>query len=174
MIFELILFFLIVFLLLVLSMVWPPDSPWAPWWRTSKKTARAMCKLAKVSKNDVVFDLGCGDGTSILVATEEFGAKAVGIEIDPLRFFIAKLRIRLAGQSKFVTIKRANFFDEDLSKASVVFIYLVPKTLKQLKPKFLRELKPNTHIVSFKYTMDFPLVAEDKKYKIYLYKLPPN
>lgn len=171
MVFELALFFLIVFLFFVLSMVWPPDSPWAPWWRTSKKTAIKMCHLAKVNKNDIVFDLGSGDGESLIVASNEFGARGVGIEIDPLRFIVSKLRIKFSGLSNKIKIKKANFFDEDLSKATVVFVYLVPKTLKKLKPKFLKELKSGTRIVSFRYNMDFPLKNEDKNFKLYLYKI---
>jgi len=65
----------IIFLLLMLSAVWPPDSPWAPWWRTSQKTARAICKLAKVKKGDLIYDLGSGDGTALMIAAKEFGAK---------------------------------------------------------------------------------------------------
>lgn len=81
------------FLFLLLSMFWPPDSPWAPWWRTNKKTARAMCRLAKIDKEDIVYDLGSGTGTALGVAAKEFGASGVGIEIDPLRFIISTLMI---------------------------------------------------------------------------------
>ena len=168
-IFNLFLFIIIVFLFLVLSMIWPPDSPWAPWWRTNSKTARAMCSLAKVSKNDVIYDLGSGDGTALLVACKEFGAKGVGIEIDPLRVFISKLRIKFNNLSKDIAIIRKNFFDVDISNATVIFIYLVPKTLNKLKPKFLKELKPGTRIVSFRYKMDLPLKSYDKNYNINLY-----
>ena len=88
------LLFAIIFLLIVLSMVWPPDSPWAPWWRTSKTIARAACKLAKVKSDDVVYELGSGEGNVLLVAAQEFGARGVGIEIDPLRVFLSKLFIK--------------------------------------------------------------------------------
>lgn len=162
----------IVFLFLILSMVWPPDSPWAPWWRTSQKTAQAMCRLAKINKNDVVYDLGSGDGTTLIVAAKEFGARGVGIEIDPLRAFVSTLMIRIIRVSDKMVIKRKNFFEEDLSEASVVFVYLVPKTLEKLRRKFLKELKPGTRLVSFKYEIDLPLVFFDKKSQIRLYQIP--
>lgn len=169
-IFNLLLFIIIVFLFLVLSMVWPPDSPWAPWWRTNSKTARAMCGLAKITKNDIIYDLGSGDGTALIIAAKEFGARGVGIEIDPLRYFISTLMIRIIRVQNRITIKRKNFFNEDLSPATVIFVYLVPKTLDKLKPKFLKELKPGTRIVSLRYKMDLPLKSHDKNYNINLYE----
>lgn len=161
----------IVFLLIILSMIWPPDSPWAPWWRTSKETARAMCRLAKVEKDDIVYDLGSGDGTALIVAAAEFGAKGVGIEIDPLRVFLSKILILLNGTSKRVKVKRDNFFKVDILEASVVFVYLVPKALERLRPKLLKELKPGTRVVSYRYEIDLPLIDFDKKSQIRLYKI---
>lgn len=170
-VFNLLLFAIIIFLFILLSWVWPPDSPWAPWWRTNSKTARKMCRLAKINKNDVIYDLGSGDATALLVANREFGAKGVGIEIDPLRVFISKIRIKINNSEKDITIIRRNFFDVDISKATVIFVYLVPKTLNKLKQKFLKELKPGTRIISFRYEMDLPLKARNKNYKINLYEV---
>lgn len=141
----------ILFLLLVLSMIWPPDSPWAPWWQTDKKTARKMCRLAKVKSGDVVFDLGSGDGTSLIVAAKEFKARGVGIEVDPLRILLSKFFVRIQNLGNKVVIKKNNFFKEDISSANVVFMYLVPKTLYRLKKKLLSELKPGTRIVTVTY-----------------------
>lgn len=151
-------------------MVWPPDSPWAPWWRTNKKTASAICKLAKIKDGDVVYDLGCGDG-EVLLLCGKIGAKGVGVEIDPLRYFAAKIRIKINGLSKKISIKRKNFFNEDISKASVIIVYLVPKTLEKLMPKFKKELKKGTRIVSFRYEMSLPTRNEDKKNKLFLYTI---
>ncbi len=168
--FNVILLGIIVFLFLLLSAVWPPDSPWAPWWRTSKKIARIMCKLAKVSKKDIVYDLGCGDGTALSIAAKEFGSQGIGIEIDQLRFLIARLRIKFNGLSKNVKIVRNNFFKEDFSDATVIFVTLVPKALHRLMPEFKQELKPGTRIVSYVYKMDLPILAEDKKNEVYAYR----
>src|SRR5436305_1341896 len=92
--------FNLIILLFLLSMVWPPDSPWSPWWQTSKRIARIQCKLAKIGKHDVVYDLGSGDGTALIAAAREFGARGVGVEIDPARVFYSKIAIMLNGVAK--------------------------------------------------------------------------
>lgn len=172
--FDLILIILIIFLLLLLSMVWPPDSPWSPWWRTSDKGIREAFKLAGVKNTDVIYDLGSGDGRTLIIAAKEFGARAVGVEIDPLRFYISKLLIMLNGLSDKVEVRKENFLESDFSDATIIFVYLVPKALKKLKPKFL-ELKKETRIVSINY--EAPLkevrsIDHEGKYKIRLYKTP--
>lgn len=168
---NIVLLVIIVFLLIILSMVWPPDSPWSPWWRTNKKIARAMCKLAKAGKSDIVYDLGSGDGTALIVAAKEFGAKGVGIEIDLLRTWISTLMIRIVRVQDKVTIKRKNFFDIDISQASIIFVYLVPKALGRLLSKFKKELKPGTRIVSYRYQINLPLKKYDKENNIRLYMI---
>lgn len=170
--FNLLLLVIIIFLLIILSWVWPPDSPWAPWWKTDEKTARAMCKLAKIGKKDIVYELGSGDGTALSVIVSEFKANGVGVEIDPLRFYISKVRIHLKGIENKVKLIRGNFFKQDISKATVIFVYLVPKAFSRLKPKFLRELKPGTRIISLRYEMDLPLAKKDKNHKLFLYTIP--
>lgn len=151
-------------------MVWPPDSPWAPWWRTSKKIAIRMCKLAKVKRNDIVYELGSGDADA-LITSSQVAAKGVGIEIDPLRYLISKLKVRLSKREKKVMIIRGNFFDENISEATVVFVYLVPKTLDKLIPKFKKELKKGTRIVSYRYEMKLKETGRDKDQELYLYTI---
>lgn len=168
-VFNLILLGVIILLLMILSWVWPPDSPWSPWWRTNKRTARAMCELAKVGKEDIVYDLGSGDGTALRVAVKEFGAKGVGIEIDLLRFFISSMLLHSNKLSDKVQIRRKNFFDVDISDATVIFVYLVPKALNRLLPKFKKELKKGTRIVSYRYEINLPLKKYDKENDIRLY-----
>ena len=169
--FNLILFLIIVFLLILLSWFWPPDSPWTPWWRTNKKVARAMCLLAKINKKDVIYDLGSGTGTALIVAACEFGANGVGVEIDPLRYLISKIKVKLNNLSNKITITKQNFYDVNISKASIIFVYLVPRVLEKLKSKFLRELKPGTRIISYRYKINLPLKLYDKANDIYLYKI---
>lgn len=156
-------------------MVWPPDSPWSPWWRTSDKAIREAFKLAGVKSSDIVYDLGSGDGRTLIVAAKEFGARAVGIEIDPLRFYISKILILFNGLSNRIEVRRENFLKSNFSNASVIFVYLVPKALARLRPKFLKELKKGTKIVSIKYEADLPIirsVSYESKYKIILYRTP--
>lgn len=150
-------------------MLWPPDSPWAPWWRTSDKIAQKTCELAQVKKGDVIFELGSGDAQTLITAVKQFQAEGVGIEIDPFRSAVSKLRIKAGGLSKKIKIIRGNFFDQDLSKADVVFVYLVPKTLDKLLPKFRKELKKGTKIVSYKYAMKIQEKHFDKKAELFLY-----
>lgn len=160
----------IVLLLVFLTLVWPPDSPWSPWWRTNKKVARAACRLAGVSKKDTVYELGSGDGEFILVAAKEFNAKkAAGIEIEHIRHFLSKIRLSLSNRNgiKFI---RKNFYDVDLSSATIVYVYLVPRALNKLLPKLKKELKPGTKIVSYKYKMKLKVVRKNKENKLYLYK----
>lgn len=168
---NVVLLLIIGFLLLLLSMFWPPDSPWAPWWKIDKKTARAVCRFANISSKDIVYELGSGDGTFLDIAAKEFGAKGVGIEIDPLRYLFSKIRFKINGLNKKIKIIKKNFHDVDISSASVIFVYLVPRALGRLKPKFLKELKKGTPIISLKYKMNLPLIKQDKKNKLYLYKI---
>ena len=165
-------FVVIVILLFLLSMLWPPDSPWSPWWRTNHKIASAQCKLAKVTKKDVIYDLGCGDGTLLITAVEEYGARGVGIEIDPARVFIARVRVWFKRLGNKISIERKDFFAIDISEATVVVMYLIPKTLGRLKPKLLKELKPGTRIVTFVYKIDLPMIAKDEKNEVYVYEIP--
>jgi SAM-dependent methyltransferase len=154
-------------------MIWPPDSPWSPWWRTNGKVAQAMIKLADIKASDIIYDLGCGDGTLLLKAAKLKHASGVGLEIDPSRVCIAKARAFLGGVSKLVLIKRKDLFSEDISKASVVVVYLVPKTLKRLESKFIKELKPGTKVISYVYPIDYlPFIDRDEKKQINLYKIP--
>lgn len=173
MILNIILLSIIIFLLVVLSMIWPPDSPWAPWWRTSDRKIREAFKLAKLKKGETVYDLGSGDGRSVILGVKEFGAKGVGVEIDPLRFYISKFFARIGGVSDKTKFIKKSFFDVNISDADVVFVYLVPKALERLKPKFLKELKKGTRIVSINYEMTLPKVktAYIGKRKITLYRI---
>lgn len=155
--------------LILLSWIWPPDSPWAPNWRTKRKTARAAYKLAKLSKEDIVYELGSGGATALIVAAQDFGAKGVGIEIEPFRFFLSKIKIKKNGLSKKIKLIRGNFYKEDLSEASVLYLYLVPQTLNRLIPKFKKELKKGTRLISYKYEMNLPLKKFDEENELRLY-----
>ena len=153
-------------------MLWPPDSPWSPWWRTTPRLARIECKLAKVKKGDIIYDLGSGEGTALIIAAKEFGATGVGVEIDPFRSLQSRLAVRFAGLAGKIKIRNENFFAVDISEATVIFMYLIPKTLIKLRTKFLKELKPGTRIVTFVYKMDLPLIASDEKAELFVYEIP--
>lgn len=170
--FYIIAFILIVILLLLLSAVWPPDSPWSPWWKTYKKTGKAVIKLARITSADKVYELGSGDGEFLLLVARETKAKCIGIEIDPLRHFIAAVRVKLGHLNSHITLKKKSFYDENLSSATVVYVYLIPRVLKKLTPKFKKELKKGTRIISYRYAIpDLKLIKEDNIEKLYLYKI---
>lgn len=160
---------IVLILLIPLSWIWPPNSPWAPWWRTNKNVARAAFKMVNLSKKDVVYELGSGEATALIIAAKDFGAKGVGIEIDPIRFFLSKLTIKRKGLDKEIKLIRGDIFKEDLSEATVIYAYLVPKTLNRLIPKFKKELKKGTPIISYKYEMNLPVRKIDKKNELRLY-----
>lgn len=164
-------FLLIAVLLILLTFVWPPDSPWSPWWRTDKKTAKIACKLAGISKKDVVYELGSGDGEFILVAAKDFHAKkAIGIEIDHTRYYISRIKKQLGKVDNSLFI-RSDFKKIKISDATVVYFYLVPNVIKRIMPKLKKELKPGTKIISYRYKTPLMLTKEDKKNNIYLYKV---
>ena len=168
--FNIYLLLFIFILLLILSAIWPPESPWAPWWRTDRKHANAIVKFGNIKKGSVVYDLGCGDG-EVLIASAKVGAVGVGIEIDPLRFWIAKIRAKQKGVSKNLKFIRGSFHDYDISEANVVIVYLIPKTLNRLLPKFKKELKKGTKIVSYRYEMEIKPTKVDKDNELFLYTI---
>lgn len=169
--FNISLLLIIIFLLAMLSWIWPPDSPWSFWWTTSKAVSRKLLRLAKVKKGDIFYELGSGEGTTVLIAAKEFHAQCIGIEIDPMRTIISRVRLFIAGE-KNVEIFQKNFFTVDFSPATVVYIYLVPKALLRLKKKLLKELKPGTRVVSYKYEIPYlHEIARDAKTQLYLYKI---
>ena len=163
--------------IVILWGVWPPDSPWSPWWRTSSRKAISAGKLAKISSKDMVYELGSGDSNFLVAVCKKFGSSGVGIEIDFLRNLTARLNIIKNKVGDKVTLKRGNFFDYNISDATIVFVYLVPRVLEKLKPKLFKELKKGTKVISYKYKFEqkdkdrLALISEDKKNEIYLYKI---
>ena len=142
----------------------------APWVPTSYRTTKKMLELSKVKQEDIVYDLGCGDGRVIIEAARSFGAKAVGIEIDPIRFIWTKTKILLLGLSGKVNVLRGNFFKINISDADVVAIYLLQETNIKLIDKFIKELRPGTRIVSNTFTLPgLEVINYDEKMKIFVY-----
>ncbi len=140
---------------------------------TPMKTVRRMLQMAEVGKDDVVYDLGCGDGRIILTAAREFGARAVGIEVDPIRFFFARLRIFFSKERDKVTIRCGNFMNEYIGDATCITLFLFTRGNELLLPKLKKELSPGTRVVSYiwKFKEWMPIktnVSED----IYVYIIP--
>lgn len=124
------------------------DVPYVP---TPESVVAKMLELAKVNKNDVVYDLGSGDGRIVITAAQKHGAKGIGYDIDPQRIKEANANAQAAGVTNRVRFVEGDLFQADLSEASVVTLYLLPDINLKLRPKLLKELKPGTRIVSHNY-----------------------
>ncbi|MEM5766091.1 MAG: SAM-dependent methyltransferase [Candidatus Aenigmatarchaeota archaeon] len=137
-------------------------------------TIRKMLKLAKVNKKDLVYDLGAGDGRVVIIAAKEFGCKAVGIERSALLAAICRWKIKRARLQGKVKIINKNYFNVNLSKATVITAYLSKRQNERLVPKLKKELRSGTRIVSASHI--FPGLKEMKRIKTghfysYLYKI---
>jgi SAM-dependent methyltransferase len=125
-----------------------PDIYFAP---TRQAVADAMLTLAKVTPDDVVYDLGSGDGRIVILAAQKYGARGVGIELDPRLVEISRQVARegeVAGRATFI---EGDLFTADISKATVVMLYLSDSVNRRLEPKLRRELAPGTRIVSHQF-----------------------
>jgi len=127
-----------------------PDVPFVP---TTDEAVQAMLKLADVKKSDVVYDLGCGDGRIVIAAAKTYGARAVGIDINPVRIAEAKENAKAAGVENLVQFKEGDLFEADIHEASVVTLFLLSSVNMKLRPKLLQDLKPGTRVVSNTFDM---------------------
>jgi len=128
-------------------------SPDVPWVATPPEVVQAMLTLADVEPGDVVYDLGSGDGRVVLAAARDFGARAVGIEIDSELVGRARARVDGAGLADRVEIRRGDLFATDLRPASVVTLYLLPTVNLELRPALLRGLSAGSRVVSHRWDM---------------------
>ena len=127
-----------------------PDVPFVP---TRQEIVEEMLRAAGVKADDIVYDLGCGDGRIVIAAAQKFGARGVGVDIDPQRIAEANANAKRAGVEKQVAFRLGDLFDADIAEATVVTLYLLPDVNLRLKPKLLRDLKPGTRIVSHDFSM---------------------
>jgi ribosomal protein L11 methylase PrmA len=112
-----------------------------------------MLQLAKVTKNDVVYDLGCGDGRIVIAAAKKYGARGVGVDIDPVRIEESIANAKAAGVSDKVRFVTQDLFQTDLHDATVVMLYLLPSLNDRLRPRLERELRPGSRVVSHSFAM---------------------
>ncbi|MCW5604718.1 MAG: class I SAM-dependent methyltransferase [Burkholderiales bacterium] len=127
-----------------------PDVIFVP---TPNDVVDKMFELAKVTARDVVYDLGCGDGRIVISAAQKFGARGVGIDIDPQRIAEATANIKSAGVGDKVRLIEGDLFEADISEATVVTLYLLTRLNLKLRPKLQKELRPGTRIVSHAFDM---------------------
>jgi precorrin-6B methylase 2 len=126
------------------------DVPYVP---TPQTVVDEMLSIAAVTKADVVYDLGSGDGRIVITAAKKYGARGVGIDIDPDRIKEANANAVQAGVTDRVKFVEQDLFQTDLKEASVVTLYLLPAINLRLRPKLWQELKPGTRVVSHSFDM---------------------
>ncbi len=158
----------------------PESDRTVPYVPTPPEVVKKMLDMAKVGPNDVVYDLGSGDGRIVIMAAEKYGAKAVGVELDSGRFTESTARLTELGLEKRARIIQGNLFETDVRPATVVTLYLLPDVNQRLRPRLEKELRPGTRVVSHNYSMD-PWKAEQAEtvttadgvsHRVFLYVLP--
>jgi SAM-dependent methyltransferase len=152
-----------------------PDIQFVP---TRQAIVDAMLRLAQVGPDDVVYDLGSGDGRIVIIAAEKYGARGVGIELVPRLVEISRALAREGAVADRVTFIEGDLFTADISDATVVTLYLSPSINRQLLPKLKRELRPGTRIVSrqFRFGSWVPevTVRADDGTDLFLWTVPPR
>jgi len=154
-----------------LDVVWVPSAP---------EVIAVMLEAAKVGPGDIVYDLGCGEGEIVIAAALHYGARGVGVDLDPERITNARLNAARAGVTDRVTFIEQDLFATDVSGATVVTLYLGPEINRRLRPKLLRELRPGTRIVSHDFSMgDWTpertvRVPQAPGHVVYLWRVPPR
>jgi SAM-dependent methyltransferase len=131
----------------------PKHGPDVPYVRSSNAVVDGMLKLARTQKSDIVYDLGCGDGRIVIAAAKDYGARGVGIDINPELIQEARENARKAHVEALAKFEVNDLFDADIHNATVVALYLLPNVNLRLRPKLLRELKPGTRVVSHNWGM---------------------
>ena len=136
-----------------------PDVIWIP---TEDRVVTAMLRLANVTKNDVVYDLGCGDGRIVIAAARQFGARGVGVDIDPQRIDEANAAAKKAGVADKVRFFVGDIFDPNLEikDATVVALFLLQSMNERLRPRLQKELRPGSRIVANSFTLGATWPAE--------------
>lgn len=152
-----------------------PDVPYEP---SSAAAISAMLELAQPGPNDLVYDLGCGDGRVVIEAVRRSGARGVGVDLDPKLIRLASENAARAGVSGRVSFRMEDLFTTDIRRATVVMLFLWPEVNLRLLPKLLRELPPGARIVSnwhdmgsFAPTRVITLSNEGKAHRVYLWQV---
>lgn len=142
---------------------------------TKPKRIRHALKMANLQPNEVLYDLGAGDGRVLLMAAHEFGAKAVGIEIGPIQCAWIWLRSTASGLGNQIQVRWGNFYKADLHAADVVFLYATSKEVAKLAPHLEGQMKKSARLVAI--SADFPEWEPslfDDRDLIFVYEMPPT
>ncbi len=141
-----------------------------PWQPTDRKRVQRMLEMSELKAGEVLYDLGCGDGRILLWAVRKFGARAVGIELNPWLYGLALLRVIGAGLSSRVKVRFGNLYHLPLHEADVVTLFLFSHVNERLQEKFHRELKKGARVVSYVWPLpEWKPHMVDTVYNLYLY-----
>lgn len=140
---------------LLVAQLFPSFRPDVPYIPTRYAVVDGMLKLAQVNKDDVVYDLGCGDGRIVIAAAQQHGARGVGIDMNPWRIAEARDNAKLAKVEDRVKFVKGDIFDADFSEATVVMLYLLPEVNRELRPKLWKQLRIGARVVSHDYDMGY-------------------
>jgi hypothetical protein len=159
----------------------PAKAPEVPYVPTHQDIVNEMLSMARVGPNDVLYDLGSGDGRIVIAAAKQFGTRGVGYDIDPERVREANENARKAGVSDKVRFVEGDIFGADIKDATVVTLYLLPDVNLRLRPKLLSDLKPGTRVVSHNYDMGDWVPEKSKRmdvngtdHFVYFWTVPPR
>ena len=153
----------------------------APFVATPMEIVERMLEMAEVTKDDVVYDLGCGDGRMVTLAARKYGARGVGVDIDNKRVLESQQRVKKERVEGLVTIRKEDALKTDFSQATVVLLYLFPSANLKLRPDLRRLLKPGARVVSHDFSMGNwkptavkRIIARDRiTHTLYLWKIDP-
>lgn len=155
-----------------------PDVVYVP---TPPEVVEKMLEMANVNSNDVLYDLGSGDGRIPIAATQKFGIRATGIDINPQRIEEANANARKEGVTDRVRFLNQDLFQSDFRDATVVTLYLLPQLNVKLRPQLLSQLKPGSRIVSHDFDMGewkpektAQVDVNGRTHNIYLWTVPKN
>lgn len=166
---SLLLFVLILLWILIPAFYGLPPVP------TKPERIRKALQLVNLQPNEVLYDLGAGDGRVLLIAARDFGAQAVGIEAGPIQCALIWLRAVASGFGNQIKVRWANFYTANLHDADVVFVYATSKEVTKLAPHLEKQLRKGTRLVSI--SADFPEwepSVMDEHELIFVYEMPPT
>jgi SAM-dependent methyltransferase len=154
------------------------DVPYVP---TKPEVVEEMLRMAQVGKNDILYDLGCGDGRIVITAARLYGTRGVGVDIDPDRIRESRENAVKAGVGDLVKFVEQDLFETDFHEATVVSLYLLTSVNLRLRPRLFAQLMPGTRVVSHNYAMDTwkpdqssMVMVDEMTHHVYLWIVPTN
>lgn len=170
-----VLIFLALLLVALIVLLLLPALSGQPWVPANKNRIHRALEKAELKPGEVLYDLGSGDGRVLIAAARDFGARAVGVEISPLLYAMAWIKVQSAGVGRLVHLYWGSYYKTKLVDADVVYLYLTSRNANHLREKLGEELKTGARVVSVSADFEGWIPAEvDWEALIFLYKIPPN